>query len=421
MSMKSTNAATTSSSLGLDFWKFWAGQTISNLGSAFTNFALPLLVFKITHSALNLALITALTLLPYLLFGLVIGAWMDRLDRKRVMIITDILRAALIASIPLLDSIHLLFIWWFYVVAFVYSILTIFFDAGQFAAIASLVRQDDLVKANGRIQASYAAVSVIGPLLAGLLLAFIAIAPILLVDSASFLISALSLSLIRISFNVDENKEQEKKSIRQDVVDGLRYVFGHPVLRAISVMMALVNLVAFTTNAQIVLFAQFQFQANDTQIGILYAAAGLGPAVLSLMAGLLRKHWSFSKVALGTLMLYGLSIVTLSLIHWYWAGVFLWGLIWGLSILFNINTTSLRQSMVPNQMLGRVMTTATVLGWSAIPLGTIIGGIVIEQVKNVTLVYGVIGLLIFMIALAFTFTALGHAEQYLPQEKTALQ
>jgi MFS family permease len=419
--MKSTNAATTSSSLGLDFWKFWAGQTISNLGSAFTNFALPLLVFKITHSALNLALITALTLLPYLLFGLVIGAWMDRLDRKRVMIITDILRAALIASIPLLDSIHLLFIWWFYVVAFVYSILTIFFDAGQFAAIASLVRQDDLVKANGRIQASYAAVSVIGPLLAGLLLAFIAIAPILLVDSASFLISALSLSLIRISFNVDENKEQEKKSIRQDVVDGLRYVFGHPVLRAISVMMALVNLVAFTTNAQIVLFAQFQFQANDTQIGILYAAAGLGPAVLSLMAGLLRKHWSFSKVALGTLMLYGLSIVTLSLIHWYWAGVFLWGLIWGLSILFNINTTSLRQSMVPNQMLGRVMTTATVLGWSAIPLGTIIGGIVIEQVKNVTLVYGVIGLLIFMIALAFTFTALGHAEQYLPQEKTALQ
>jgi len=421
MSMKSTNAATTSSSLGLDFWKFWTGQTISNLGSAFTNFALPLLVFKITHSALNLALITALTLLPYLLFGLVIGAWMDRLDRKRVMIITDILRAALIASIPLLDSIHLLFIWWFYVVAFVYSILTIFFDAGQFAAIASLVRQDDLVKANGRIQASYAAVSVIGPLLAGLLLAFIAIAPILLVDSASFLISALSLSLIRISFNVDENKEQEKKSIRQDVVDGLRYVFGHPVLRAISVMMALVNLVAFTTNAQIVLFAQFQFQANDTQIGILYAAAGLGPAVLSLMAGFLRKHWSFSKVALGTLMLYGLSIVTLSLIHWYWAGVFLWGLIWGLSILFNINTTSLRQSMVPNQMLGRVMTTATVLGWSAIPLGTIIGGIVIEQVKNVTLVYGVIGLLIFMIALAFTFTALGHAEQYLPQEKTALQ
>lgn len=421
MSIKSTDAPTTSSSLGLDFWKFWTGQTISNLGSAFTNFALPLLVFKITHSALNLALITALTLLPYLLFGLVIGAWMDRLDRKRIMIITDILRAAIIASIPFLAYIHLLFIWWFYIVAFVYSFLTIFFDAGQFAAIASLVGRDDLVTANGRIQASYAAVSVIGPLLAGLLLAVVAIPPVLLVDSASFLVSALSLGLIRMSFNVDENREQEKKSIRQEIVDGLRYVFGHPVLRAISIMMALVNLVAFTTNAQIVLFAQFQFQANDTQIGILYAAAGLGPAVLSLIAGFLRKRWSFSKVALGTLMLYGFSIVVLSLIHWYWVGVFLWAFIWGLSILFNINTTSLRQSIVPNQMLGRVMTTATVLGWSAIPLGTIIGGIVIEQVKNVTLVYGVIGLLIFMIAIAFTFTALGHAEQYLPQEKTAPQ
>ncbi len=86
--------------------------------------------------------------------------------------------------------------------------------------------------------------------------------------------------------------------------------------------MALVNLIAFTTNAQIILFAQFQFRASDTQIGILYAAAGLGPVVLSLMAAFLRKRWSFSKVALGTLLLYGLSIVLLSLTQWYWIGVF---------------------------------------------------------------------------------------------------
>src|SRR5207248_5019721 len=88
----------------LDFGKFWVGQTISNLGTSFTQFALPLLVFKLTGSALNLAITTAATFLPYLLFGLVIGAWVDRVDRKRLMIATDIARAAVIASIPLLAS-----------------------------------------------------------------------------------------------------------------------------------------------------------------------------------------------------------------------------------------------------------------------------------------------------------------------------
>src|SRR6185295_19732466 len=91
-----------------DFWKFWAGQTISNLGSSFTEFALPLLIFKLTGSALNLAISSATTFLPYLLFGLLIGAWVDRVNRKRLMIITDLLRALILASIPLLAALNLL-------------------------------------------------------------------------------------------------------------------------------------------------------------------------------------------------------------------------------------------------------------------------------------------------------------------------
>src|SRR4051794_8458964 len=88
--------------LNLDFWKFWTGQTISNLGSSFTAFALPLLIYKLTGSALNLALASVAAFLPYLVFGLVIGAWVDRLNRKRLMIAVDLTNAALIASIPLL-------------------------------------------------------------------------------------------------------------------------------------------------------------------------------------------------------------------------------------------------------------------------------------------------------------------------------
>src|SRR5215470_8086499 len=216
MQSDSSTAPAPSKKLGVDFWKFWTGQTISNLGSSFTAFALPLLVYKLTGSALNLAITTAATYLPYLLFGLLIGAWVDRVDRKRLMIGTDIARAVVIGSIPVLASIDRLTVEWIYVVTFLGTTLSICFNSAEFAAIPSLVPSDGgeaIVTANGRIQASYSAAAVIGPLLAGAVVAFISIPLLLLVDTVSFLISAVLLGMIGISFNVAES---EKKSIRQD-------------------------------------------------------------------------------------------------------------------------------------------------------------------------------------------------------------
>src|SRR5579875_711874 len=94
--------------LSSDFWKYWTGQTISNLGSSVTLFALPLLVYQLTGSAINLGITGAAEFLPYLLFGLVLGAWMDRVNRKRMMILTDVARAAIIATIPLSAGFHIL-------------------------------------------------------------------------------------------------------------------------------------------------------------------------------------------------------------------------------------------------------------------------------------------------------------------------
>jgi MFS family permease len=396
-----------------DFWKFWVGQTISNFGSSFTDFALPLLIFKLTNSALNLAVASATTFLPYLLFGLVIGAWVDRANRKRLMILTDIARAIVIASIPLLAALDWLSVWWIYAAGFLSSTLTICFNSAEFAAIPSLVAQDDLVSANGRIQASYSTATVAGPLLAGLLLAFVSLPTILFLDALSFLISASSLALIRRSFNAGDSQRQPT-SLWQDMSEGLRYVLGHPVLRNISAMMALVNFVSSTVNAQLVLFAKQRLMASDTQVGLLYSAGSVGVVLLSLAAGLLRKRWSFSKVALGALALEGLLTVALAMTRWYWAAVPVWMLCSGLGILFNINTGSLRQSIVPNHLLGRVVSIAGVLAWSAIPLGTLLGGLAITWTGDVALVYAVIGVLTIIIPLLFALTPLGRAERYLP-------
>src|SRR6266566_8959760 len=280
-----------------------------------------LLVFKLTGSALNLAITTAATFLPYLLFGLVIGAWVDRVNRKKLMIATDVARAAVIASIPLLASIDRLSVEWIYVVSFLSTTLSICFSSAEFAAIPSLVPSEGeaIVTANGRIQASYSAAAVVGPLLAGALVAFISIPLLLVVDAASFLLSALSLAIIRLSFNLA--KPCAKKSIRADVIEGLSYVLTHPVLRNISAMMTLVNLVGTTAFAQLVYFAKDRLHAADTEIGILFAADSLGVVVLSLAGGRLRRRWRFSTVALGALMLSGVLTVVFAAVPAYWLAV----------------------------------------------------------------------------------------------------
>src|SRR5207253_1847598 len=157
---------------------------------------------------------------------------MDRVDRKKAMIGLDWLNALVILSIPLVAQFGHLTVWWIYGVTFIQSTVFIAFSAGEFAALPSLVSTDDLVTANGRIQATYSAAQVAGPLLAGTLVAFLPLTWVMAFDAASFGVSALSLSLIRSSFNApSEDRPKEATTILHDVREGLRYVWAHPVLR----------------------------------------------------------------------------------------------------------------------------------------------------------------------------------------------
>jgi MFS family permease len=239
----------------------------------------------------------------------------------------------------------------------------------------------------------------------------------MLIDAMSFLVSSLSIALVRISFNVKKGEQQKKTSIRSDVVEGLRYVLSHPVLRNISIMMALVNFVANASNNQIVLFAKERLAASDAQVSLLFSAASLGIVIMGLLAGPLRKHWSFSTVALGALMSEGLLGVIFAQMRLYWVAAFIWMIAGGVGILFNINTGSLRQAIVPNHMLGRVISIASVLAWSAIPLGSLLGGFVITWTHNVALIFTITGILTFLIPFGFSFTALGHADRYIPKKE----
>lgn len=410
---------------GRDFRLYFLSQVVSQLGTSFTLFALPLLVFKLTGSPTNLALTTVATFVPYLLFGLVLGAVVDQVDRRRMMISVDLARAALIAVLPLLSITDNLHVEHIYVVAFLQSTLGILFDCGEFAAVPSLVPADDLVTANGWIMATNSAGQVLGPVLAGVLLAVVPVANLLFVDSATFLLSALALVGIRRSFNTADPPTEgpvatsRLRRLGRDVRDGLRYVLGNPVLRTISLMMAIINFVGATQGTQLVFFAKEELSATDTQVGVLYAAGSAGVVVIGLVAGAIRRRLSFAVTALGALVVSGVALAGFGLVRWYPASLVLWAAASGFGLLLNINTGALRQAIVPPHLFGRVISIAGVLAWSAIPLGAIAGASVIEATDNVGAVYVGMGLLTAAIAMTFAFSPIRDGDRYLADAKEA--
>jgi hypothetical protein len=245
---------------------------------------------------------------------------------------------------------------------------------------------------------------------------------VLFIDAGTFLVSSLALLLIRRSFNDPAQVRAavaglaaKLRSLLRDVREGLSYVLHHPVLRTISIMMALINFVSTTTWTQLVLFGKRSFAASDFQVAVLYAAGAAGIVVVSSFAGPLRRRLSFPVVALGALVVDGIGTALMAVVPWYLAAVVLWAVACGFGLLLNINTGALRQAIVPGHMFGRVISIAGVLAWSANPLGALAGAAAIELTGDVRLVYGVIGILVAAIAVAFAFSPIRHGERYLAQ------
>ena len=395
-----------------DFWRFWIGQTVSNLGNSISLLAAPLAIYDLTGSALNLGLVSVAQMVPYILFGLWIGAWVDRVDRRRLMISADIARAIIIMSIPLLSWGGSLSVWWIYLVGFLNSTISIAFDSSEFAAIPSLVGSDDLVAANGRIQASYSSATILGPLIAGALITVMSVESLFAVDAGTFIVSAAALLMVKRSFNAGDPTAARKTTIRDDVREGLGYVFSHPVLRNISFMMLLVNFFGSTAYFQLVLFADERLSIGNSRLGPLYAAGSAGVLLISLAAGRLRKRWSFSRVALSALVVSGGATFLFAWVTNYWLALPIWAVIGGANVLFNINTSSLRQTIIPNHLLGRVMSVAMTMASCAVPVGALLGGLAIEH-SSVRVVYAGIGLAVVLVAVLFSFSPVGRANSYI--------
>jgi MFS family permease len=402
-----------------DFRLFLTGQYVTALGSSFTVFALPLLIYRETGSPVVMGVGFAVGFLPYLLFGLLIGALTDRYERTRLMAVADLCSAAVLLAAPLVSLTGSTGVGVYLVTTFLLTTLHIVSSTGTVTVVSGLVRKDDLVRANGRLQAGVSAMDVIGPTLAGAAVALVPTVSLLLVDSASFAVSAVTLLMIRTRAAVGKDvtgatsatADRRVRQLRREIGEGLRFVLGHRVLRAVAFLMVIVNFVCAGVPSQLVVLAKSHFGVGDGRLALLYAAGSAGIVVMSLAAGRISRRLPFPVLTLGALAAVGVCTVLLGVVPYYVVALPAWAGVAAFSALFNINAVSLRQRVAPERMLGRVTTTSMVLAWCAVPLGGLAGGLVAAGPAGVAHLYVGMGIVLVLLALGFVLSPLGRTKR----------
>jgi MFS family permease len=366
------------------FVLFWSARIVSITGSTITAVVLPILVFQLTGSALQTALLATLEVLPYFAFGLFAGALADRVDRKRLMIGANLIQAALIGSIPLAAAWGLLSLAQIYAVALLSMTAFVWFDAANFGALPALVGRDHVVAANSAIWSASTVIGVVAPALGGTLAAVLGAANVVALDCVTFLISATLLALITRSFNPSNTPIHSAGSVVEqvlgDIREGLVFLWRHRLIRTLT-LVGFGN--SFSAGAVIGLLVVYGVRAlglgeTDGRLGLLYTATAVGALVASLVLPSLTRYFAVGRITLAGLFAHGAAVVAVALAPSFWSGVVLIG-VWAIgNTLVIINGIALRQQVTPDHLQARVNTTARMVAWGGQPFGAAAAGALAE-------------------------------------------
>jgi MFS family permease len=365
------------------FPRLWVGQSVSLLGSQVTLVALPLTGVLTLHAGpAQMAALRVSTTLPFLVFGLLAGAWVDRRRRLTVLTVSSLGQAVLLAVIPALALTGRLRIELLYTVAFLVGILTVLFDIAFQAFLPSLVRSDGLVGANSRLETTRSLAQVIGPSVGGVLVQVLTAPIAIIADVVSFLVAAVTLS--GIPDPEAANPPVERNPILHEMWEGLGALLGHPVLRAIATATTLNNLAVGIASPVIILYMVRTLHLSPTVVGVALAVNGLGGVAGAIAGAGASRRLSVPVVlslglffgGLGTLVVASALGPPALIVAVLFAGEATLGFALP---FFNINGVSLRQSLTPARLQARVHATSRTLTYGAVPVGAVVGGVLGEH------------------------------------------
>jgi MFS family permease len=382
-----------------DFLRLWASETVSQLGTQLSMLALPLLAaLSLDAGPGQMGLLTAAGSAPVLLFGLPAGVWVDRMRRKPILVLGDLGRAVLLALIPLLWILDALRIEALYAIAFGVGTLTIFFDIAYVSFLPTLIRRDQLLDGNGKLEASVSFAQVAGPGLGGWLIGLITAPFAVAIDAVSFLLSAWFLRRIRAE-EPPPAPSAERRHILSEIAEGMRVLLANPLLRPLAGCGATFQLFGWAFLAVYVLYMTEDLNLGAGAIGTVFALGGVGALIGAMIAEPLARRfgvgptivWARLACGLGGLVVpIAVVVPAVALPMVIFAEWFQWLTL----VVANVNTLSLRQAITPDRLQGRVNATWRFLVSGMIPLGGLLGGLLGEVIgARWVLVVGVVGML----------------------------
>jgi MFS family permease len=360
-----------------DFLSLWGAATVSQLGSQITLIALPLVaVLVLDASTFQVALLTTFDFLPFLLFGLPAGVWVDRIARRPVMIATDVGRALALLTIPLAYAADVLTLGQLYAVGFFVGVLTVFFELAYTSYLPSLIERVQLIEGNSKLEISRSGAFIAGPGLGGVLVGLLTAPGAIVVDAVSFLASALLVLRIK-------GRERwvttagARAGLRRELVEGLRYVLSNRFLWPIASCTAILNLFWNAAFAVYFVFLARELDLEPALIGLVLMLGNVGWLGGALVAGRVTGRLGVGWTLAGSAFLFAPSGVLIAvapesaplpfLIAGQAIGAFA-------GVLYNITSMTLRQSVTPERLQGRTVGAIRTVVWGVTPLGALLGG-----------------------------------------------
>jgi MFS family permease len=395
-------AAKTRDKLGASYWKLWSATGISNLGDGVAAVAYPWLASAVTRSPFLIALSVVVSRLPWLVFTLFAGVLTDRFNRKRIVVTMNIFNGILtlvvgafvylereslpslneLASITNLETNYTLYSV-ILITAFLFGLAEVLRDNTAQTMMPAVVEDKHLEKANGRMWSAESLTnSFIGPPLGSLIISVAIFLPFF-IDAATFFIAAAILATLKPT--VKSFKPENKSgpiNFRAEIKEGFSWLWRHELLRPMAIILGLVNGIAALSGAMFILFAQ---EVLETTVFI-FAILGTAAAVGGILGGLLGPKVS-EKIGRGHSL--ALALFTMPLMALLIGFSSLWYLVWIFiaietftAVLWNVVTVSLRQSLIPSHLLGRVNSVYRFFAWGTIPIGTLLGGTLVSVLQT---------------------------------------
>ena len=384
--------------LGKNYWRLWFAHGVSNLGDGVSQVAYPWLASAVTRSPLLIATVAVASRLPWLIFTLPAGVITDRFDRRKIIIAMDITRAALAflvaiavtvqaGNLPALDSIatsvNLQTNWFLYTVLIVTALLfgcaEVLRDNSAQTFLPEVVEEDQLENANGKLwSVEFVTNSFIGPPLGSFLIGIFIFLPFYFDTLTFFVSAALVATLASVARPIKEVTDKKPINFKAEIKEGFSWLWKHELLRPMAIILGCLNGLGAITAATFILFAQ---EILDTSVFI-FAILGTAGAIGGTVGGILGPKISARFGSGPSLYLTLLSAPLITLIIGLSSS---WQLFWALTaigtcfaVLWNVITVSLRQSIIPTHLLGRVNSVYRFFAWGSLPIGTLIGGAMVD-------------------------------------------